>query len=261
MAEEYRKLKFPCKLTLAAAIGVTQPKSLLNEAEAVVQPDGAVVGVDKAAKTHQNEEPMEDVLNSFVDMGTDERHTLIQLMDEAELTLHINMAKAHPECRNYEKHVVVELLGKAWDEDGGNNRTIGGEGRDMREDVFGWYEFLQKKDIRFPPGFAGKLGKTSLQQSQADYLNSFVHMKEEQRRELIYAMDEFELFSVHIKAAKAHPECKSYVTYVKDVFGAEDDYVFGAPDGDMLEDALGWYQFLQEKKLMFPSDFDEAAVP
>ena len=131
----------------------------------------------------------------------------------------------------------------------------------MQEDVFGWYEFLQKKNIRFPPGFTSSLDASSLQSSKADYLNSFVHMSEEKRLELLQAMDESELVSVHINAAKAHPECKSYETYVKEVYGAEDDYMFGTPDGDMLQDALGWYQFLQEKKLAFPTDFENAAVP
>ncbi|CAE7532401.1 unnamed protein product, partial [Symbiodinium microadriaticum] len=259
MAEEFRKLTFPGGPTLAEAIGVSQPK--LKESlpsKAVAKPDGTMVACPKKLQT---DEPMEDTLNSYVDMCEEERHALVELMDEAELTLHINMAKVHPECKNYEKYVVVDLLGKPWDEDGGNNRRIGGEGRRVQEDVFGWYEFLQKKNIRFPPGFTSSLDASSLQSSKADYLNSFVHMSEEKRLELLQAMDESELVSVHINAAKAHPECKSYETYVKEVYGAEDDYMFGTPDGDMLQDALGWYQFLQEKKLAFPTDFENAAVP
>ena len=262
MAEEFRKLKFASDISLAEAIGVSQLKSSPIEAEARLQPDGAMVGVDKTKKLQlQDQEPMEDILNSFVDMCDEERHALVQLMDHAELTLHINAARAHPDCRNYEKYVAVELLGKAWDEDGDNSWRIGseGEGRAMHEEVFGWYDFLQKKNMRFPPGFS--LDISSVQRSHADYLNNFVQMGEEKRRELLRAMDESELFPVHIKAAKAHPQCKMYENYVIEQYGAEDDYVLGAPEGDMLEDALGWYQFLEETKRTFPPDFSEAAVP
>lgn len=250
MAEEFRKLTFPNKLTLAKAVGM----DAIGDGDdgdgkaantAVVQPDGTMVGkaVGKGNKL-QDPEPMEDILNSFVDMGDEELRALTQGMNEGEITLHLTAAKAHPEYQRYQQHI---------------KDAVGDTEKDMREHIATWYKFLQKGNKRFPEGL--NLSPSTVQTSHADYLNSFVNMGEEKRREVFQAMEVSEMMSVHISAAKAHPKCKSYETYVIEVYGAEDDYVLAAPEGDVLEDVLGWYQYLEENKFMFSDDLGEAAIP
>ena len=97
----------------------------------------------------------------------------------------------------------------------------------------------------------GTIVPTSAVGLSDDFLNSFVHMGDAERRELIMDMEDEELHQ-HVEAAKAHSlfgEHKHYVIteLMAGDMESDDEWTFGDPQGDVLEDLCGWYDYLQAR--------------